>query len=449
MSSVSSNAAPLLTAFRAAGPTGGRVAVIGPWFQAFLTLCGCMMPVAVCLYLVRAQPLFEFQSVEFTAPDVVAGVVVIAVVGRALIKGFHFLPRFLSVPFFLLFFATLLSAIFAIDKVHGAAALIQELEFMALAWAFAVLTDAKSFLRIVHFILGIFVFESLIAGWQFLLGADMPTGTFIEHQQYAFFTSFAAVMALALVSNEANPRKRFLYIVTLAILLVGSLLGLERAPWLSFVVGAMAVTWYSGKGKKRKRLLVGFGITAVAAIVLVASVPRLREVTVSRIAEAEKDSERRNSLLSRLLLWKIAYDLFLQNPVLGIGPKNFQIVIPHLASLEEMQGLEKVDPHNVWIGMLAEQGVVGFVTYVAFCCAVIKVGTSRLRTPSLPSLSRSLCLVYIAYFFFWLTMSYPFFQKGAGHFDFMLIGLMLGLQESRSPGYDSGDRTIPLKAESH
>jgi O-antigen ligase len=256
-------------------------------------------------------------------------------------------------------------------------------------------------------------------------------------------------MAFALLSNEAAPRRRLFYLVTLAVLLIGSLLGLERAPWLSFVVGAMAVTWYSGKGKRRKRLLVGFGVTLVAAIILVASVPRLREVTVSRIAEAEKDSERRNSLLSRLLLWKIAYELFLRNPVLGIGPKNFQTVIPHLASMEEMQGFEKVDPHNVWIGMLAEQGLTGFFTYVAFCWAVIKLGTSGLRIPALPSLPRSLCLAYIAYFFFWLTMSYPFFQKGAGHIDFMLIGLMLGLHESRSPKFHSGYPTIPLKAESH
>src|ERR1700685_4666602 len=160
MVSIGSNPTPLLTAFRAAGPTDGRVAVIGPWFQSFLTLCGCMMPVAVCLYLVSAQPLLEFKSVEFTGPDVVAGAVVIAVFGRALIKGFHFLPRSLSVPFCLYFLATVISA------------------------AFAILTDAKIFLRIVHCILGIFVFESLVAAWQFLLGADMPTGTFIEHQQY-------------------------------------------------------------------------------------------------------------------------------------------------------------------------------------------------------------------------------------------------------------------------
>jgi O-antigen ligase len=451
MGSVTSSATPLLSAFRASNSSRQDASTVEPWFATFLTILACLIPVAACWYLGNScpdatpadpciLPLFSFRDVEFTHPDLVAGLAVLAVFARGLIKGFHPLPKILLIPFGLFFLSTILSTVFAIDKVHGVAALIQEIEFMALAWAFSLLTEAKTFLRIVQFILAFFMLQTVIAVWQFVvLDAEMPTGTFTVHQQYAFYTSFAAVMAFALVSNETGRAKRW-YIVTLAILLVGSLLGLERAPWLSFVVGAFAVAWYSGR--KKKRLVIGCVVTVLAAALLVAIVPRLRDLTIARISEAEEGSANKNYLLSRLVLWKVAFDLFTQNPVLGIGPKNFQVVVTHYASLEDLQGYTTIDPHNVWVGTLAEQGIIGFLTYAAFCWGILRLGTSRLRNHSFVGLPRSLCLVYTAYFFFWLTMSYPFFQKGTGHIDFLLIGLIVGLNRNLA-GRNSSSSTAP------
>jgi O-antigen ligase len=375
--------------------------------------------------MVTFEPLFQYHTVELTPPDLIAGLVVFVVFVRAIFRGFHSLPKMLLIPFIVFFFATGLSAIFAVDKIHAVAALFQELEFMALAWAFSIGTSAKTFLHIIHFLLGIFVFESLVGVGQFALGQGYPTGTFLVHQQYAFLTSVAALMAFALVSSETNRRRRLLYIIALSILLIGSLLGQERAPWLSFLVGGVAVAWYSGR-KKRKRLLVGFGVTVLAAVLVVAAVPQLREVTTSRFAEAETDSYGQNSLLSRFLVWGIAFKLFTEHPVLGIGPKNFPTVIPHYASAAEMMGVEATDPHNVWLGLLAEQGVIGLVAYVYFFWAMIKLATSKLRTP-LSDAAQAACLAYLAYQVFWFTMSLTYFKKGEGHIHFMMVGVMCGL----------------------
>jgi O-antigen ligase len=436
MASTNSRATPLLNAFRAPRPVDGQVAIGGTRFESFLVLFACLIPVAACWYLSTpcptssvqnpcVNPLFEFHTVELIHPDLIAGIVVLAVLGRALVKGFHPLPRVLLVPFLIFFAATLLSALFAIDKIHAVAALIQELEFMALAWAFSVLEEARHFLRVLHFILALFVFESLVAIWQFASSESYPTGTFVAHQQYAFYTSFAAVIAFGLLANETNRRRRTLYIVCLSLLVIGSLLGQERAPWLSLLVGAIAVAWYSGK--KRKRLLFSFAVTVLGAVLLVAAVPQLREVTVSRFAEAQTDTYAQNSLLSRLLVWGIAFNLFLEHPILGIGPKNFPTVVSHYASTDELMGVEAQDPHNIWIGMAAEQGIVGLATYIVFFFSMIRLATAELRT-SMIGLPRSLCLAYLAYFVFWLVMSYSVFFKSTGHIHFMLLGLMLGLR---------------------
>ncbi len=454
MPSAISRPTPLLNAFRGAGTTIGQSeqSLTGTFsIQTFLTLSACLIPVAACWYLSRpcatssawnpcVEPLFEFHSVEFTHPDLIAGIVVVAVFLRALFKGFHPLPRIVTIPFLVFFAATLLSALFAMDKIHALAALIQELEFMALAWAFAVLGEARSFLRVLHFILGLFVVETLIAIWQFGLSNAYPTGTFVVHQQYAFYTSFAAALAFGLLSAETNSRRRILYILTLSFLVIGSLLGQERAPWLSFLIAGVAVVWYAGR--KRKGLFLSFGVTVLAAIVLVATIPQLREMTVSRLEEAQTDTYGQNSLLSRMLVWGIAFKLFTEHPILGIGPKGFPTVIPHYASSDDLMGVEATDPHNIWLGMAAEQGVVGLVTYIVFVLSMIRLATVHLRT-SLSGLPRSLYLASVGYFVFWLIMSYSVFFKGSGHIHFMLLGLMAGLHRQLSVERRSTDSMIP------
>src|SRR5208283_5384105 len=122
------------------------------------------------------------------------------------------------------------------------------------------------------------------------------------------------------------------------------------------------------------------------------------------------------------------------------GPKNFTSLVPHYLSVEDMMGSDTLDTHNVWIGTLAEQGVIGFVTYVILCIAILRLATRVLRRgPS--SMVRSLCLAFLAYHVFWFTMSQHYFSKGTGHIHFMIVGFMLGLSRST-------DTLEPLKLRS-
>jgi O-antigen ligase len=429
MTSSIPSATPLLNAFRRHNSPAAKLeAADHGSFEAFLSFLACLIPISVCVYLVDNQPLFSIGDVEFTQPDVVAVVLVISVLARSLFKGFPPIrkPFFLSVLLFLI--ATLLSALNASDGIRAAAAVVQIMEFGLLAWCFSLIGSPKLFLTILYVNFAVFIIETLIATLQFAAGVAMPKGTFSEHQQFAFYTSYSAAMAFALLL--ATKERRFLHSVLLVVLLFGSLLGQERAPWLAFVVAGIVVVICTGEN--RKKFLLGFAATLTVAVVLVASIPQLRDVTISRFAETENDTEQSNSLLSRMALWGVAYQFFIEHPILGVGPKNFQTLIPHYLTFEEMMGSETLDPHNVWLGTLAETGVVGFATYLFFCVTIIKLGTRPLRLDISP-VQRSLCLAYLAYHVFWFTMSYHYFSKGSGHIHFMMIGLMLGMGDRLSP----------------
>lgn len=428
MSSSASSPTPLLAAFRATDSVPGQAVMTGPGFENLLAFLGCLLPVAVCVYSVDAEALFSVGDVEFTQPDVVFIVVALVVITRAMFKGFHSLPKSFFLPLFFFLLSAVASSINASDKLRAVAGIVQILEFGLLAWCFSLITSPKLSLRIVHSILGLFIFETVVATLQFAAGEAIPTGTFGGHQQFAFYASFSAAMAFALFVNEKRKNVRAAYLVVLLILLFGSLIGQERAPWLSFLVAGFVVVLYSGK--RRKQLLITFAATVLTAVILVASIPQLRDVTISRLAETENDSERNNSLLSRLALWGVAYQFFVENPILGVGPKNFTSLVPHYLSVEDMMGSDTLDTHNVWIGTLAEQGVIGFVTYVILCIAILRLSTGVLRRGP-PSTVRALCLAFLAYHIFWFTMSQHYFSKGTGHIHFMIVGLMLGL--SRVP----------------
>jgi len=429
---MSSRSTPLLTALRS---SQGLQGIAAPSFQSLLTLLGCMMPIAVCLYLTDIEPIFQIGDVEFTQPDVVLVTILLLVLVRSIFKGLHTLPKIFVLPVALFLLSTMLSGINARDTLRAAAAVVQLLGFVSLAWCFALVTSPKYFLRMIHALFAVFIFETLVAGSEFLAGDPMPKGTFGQHQEFAMYTSYAAAMAFALMANQEQAGKRWLYGAAMCLLLIGSLLGQERAPWIGFVVSALAVSYFSGE--KRKRLLRGFAITMLAVFILVASVPPLREATLYRWAEVGNESEQNNSLLSRLALWGVAYGFFVSNPILGVGPKNYTSLVPHYLSVEEMMGADRLDPHNVWIQTLAEQGLVGFITYIVLCIAILRIAVRGLRQKQLPREVHALWAASLAYHLFWISMSYHYFAKGAGHIHFVIIGLMLGLAKMPSAKPDA------------
>src|SRR5260370_2899809 len=177
--------------------------------------------------------------------------VVALVGGRALLAGFHPFRKILFLPILLLLISTLLSAVFAADQLRAAAAVVQVVEFAVFTWCFSLLTSTKSFLRIIHFTLAWFAFESLVATVQFLAGDPWPSGTFLVHQEYAMFTWFSAAIAFGLLSAEISRRRRVTYFLLLFLLLCGTLLGQERAPGLPVILCCAAVWYYSCEQRTR------------------------------------------------------------------------------------------------------------------------------------------------------------------------------------------------------
>ncbi|HET6350144.1 MAG TPA: O-antigen ligase family protein, partial [Candidatus Krumholzibacteria bacterium] len=67
---------------------------------------------------------------------------------------------------------------------------------------------------------------------------------------------------------------------------------------------------------------------------------------------------------TRVVLWDIAWHLFKEHPVLGIGMGDF--TIDANAMLAGRQVTTTVDTHNVYLQVLATRGILGFVPFVYY-----------------------------------------------------------------------------------
>lgn len=85
-----------------------------------------------------------------------------------------------------------------------------------------------------------------------------------------------------------------------------------------------------------------------------------------------------NSIYERLYLWKNSMMLFKENPAVGIGLSNWQIYWPKYG----MQGASYLDaaimryehPHNEYVLLLTESGIVGIICYAFFFIFIIITG---------------------------------------------------------------------------
>jgi O-antigen ligase len=123
---------------------------------------------------------------------------------------------------------------------------------------------------------------------------------------------------------------------------------------------------------------LGLVVSAVCVAVLAGQLPRLEHSSIvqTRLLSGENVS-------TRLATNEKAIEIFKERPFTGIGWNNFssdQRVI-------EVNGVENVDtPHNTYLGVLAELGLVG-ITLFGLAAAAALAGLVRLRraASSLPA----------------------------------------------------------------
>jgi O-antigen ligase len=179
-----------------------------------------------------------------------------------------------------------------------------------------------------------------------------------------------------------------------------------RSGWIGFLLAALALLWLRG----HRWLLWVVAPLAVAGLVI--AVPVFQE----RMASAMEVS-RENSLLWRLGLWAHALSLFPQRPLFGSGPGTF---------LDYVAYSEGFGPHQAWLGLLIETGIVGLAAFVGVMAVVgrsLWAQRRRAGADADPVLDAALA-VWVGLLFASLTAN-AFGLPAVGVYFWTLVGLAL------------------------
>lgn len=237
--------------------------------------------------------------------------------------------------------------------------------------------------RILHFILASGIVVSLFGFYQALIDdygelyfwlypkqaeiLEPWTGRITSVLNYsnslAGYINLVTPIAVGLLLIPIGARSKLLATISLVMCAGALLLTASRGGLGSFLaILLVAAIYLTQQAKTRKWLLIVSLVTVAVGMVLIFG--------VIRTPWAEEDP----STAMRFLFWGVAGVLFISSPAVGIGYGNFRDIydLPGIAS-----GV--FDVHNLYLQLLAETGLVGFVAFGVMIVSIIRRCIKALR----------------------------------------------------------------------
>ena len=147
---------------------------------------------------------------------------------------------------------------------------------------------------------------------------------------------------------------------------------ISRGGWVAAVIGACAFVSLSQR-ITRATLLAAAGV-GVLSLAAVAAIPQSRTVLDSAVARADAGSDIDNQS-TRLSLWRLAFEMWKDHPVLGGGPDSFSTLFPSYREPDQPGiGTANVRPesaHSFFFDQLVGLGALGVTAFVALVALVL------------------------------------------------------------------------------
>ncbi len=160
----------------------------------------------------------------------------------------------------------------------------------------------------------------------------------------------------------------------------------SRGGWIG--AGVAAITFLALQSALRRDVALRLAPLAIAAIAVLALVPQGRSVLDSAVARGQSTVDV-GGQSTRLGLWKNAFEMAADRPVLGSGPDTFPVLFPEYRDKGqagvESRNVRPESAHSTWLDQLVGGGLLGLGAFVFMVGAVLRVGIlGALRAPPGP-----------------------------------------------------------------
>lgn len=203
-----------------------------------------------------------------------------------------------------------------------------------------------------------------VSGWQNGYHAGLAN----HYSSNGIYVSICLILLiswyLAWRGNVKKKHFRMTLLVLSILLTFGALLLTEKRGVLLWSLGAVILTSLVLSDRKLGEIIrlavVGlFGLLVLSFIL--PKVPELGAV-YERFSTVGTDV----GSLERIYMWQLAVSMFLQHPVLGTGFWSFrhQYERSIFGIFNQDTTLSQLDAHNVYLQILGETGIIGFIIYI-------------------------------------------------------------------------------------
>ncbi|MFR9800104.1 O-antigen ligase family protein [Streptomyces sp. MS06] len=253
-----------------------------------------------------------------------------------------------------------------------------------------------------------------LAGWQGAVGVHQyATGTGASYQSQdiravgtfgsqdvmgmATVVSFGLVCALGLALGRGPVRQRAAAAGCAVLLLLPLALSFSRGAWIATAVTCAAQLVLAGlrRALKAGAAVVAAGVVLVGGFGVGTAMLQERISSITQVADAPDQS-----VTDRYTMWAAAVDMWREQPLTGVGLKGFPEHRDAHASLALSSGSDTdgagagfrrqplLSPHNMYLLVLAEQGLVGLLALAGswlalLVCALRRLAAARRGGPGL------------------------------------------------------------------
>jgi len=175
---------------------------------------------------------------------------------------------------------------------------------------------------------------------------------------YASVVGLAIIGGLYLTAKLEHRLLRMGSFLLTCYLAFPLILAQSRTAWVS-ILAALGVYWWHTKNRLRNMIIV---LSVFSGIIISIFATGLVNITViDRVGELLNLQQRGSP---RFDIWRVAVNVIYEHPLVGVGFMQFPVVYNRYRA--DTYGIRQDlfpgrDPHNVYLGVAAELGVVGLV----------------------------------------------------------------------------------------
>lgn len=251
-------------------------------------------------------------------------------------------------------------------------------------------------------------------------------------------------LAGALTVRAARSRRRAVAVgwgAAAVALLGGAYLTQSRGTMIAS--GVVVIVWVLASGPRARR--IGLKTLPLAALVL--AVPGIGDrllILASEVFSSGDTYGRDLSVLERAASQEMAWAMFRDWPLFGIGPKAFTELVPSYAGQVSTAVLHPTDaPHNLYAQLAGESGIFGLLGWTAFVGTIIVLLALRTRrispvlSPAEKSFSAAVLAALIGWSFASIFLHLSYFRTLA-----VIVALALALSQPRETAVE---RAVPMR----